>query len=124
MHDIPVPLIRAVIKVESDYDTRVVSSAGARGLMQLMPEAAQDMRVRDAHDPRENILGGVGLLRRLADRFDGNLVLTLAAYHSGAEQVSRYNDVPPFPNVQRYVRKVLNQYDLYRRAQRLAARAP
>lgn len=113
LYDIPVPLIRAVIRVESDYDPRVVSSAGARGLMQLMPSAASDMGVTNVHDPRENILGGTRLLRVLANRFDGDLVLVIAAYHSGAGKVTRYGDVPPFPRVQSYVRMVLHRYYQY-----------
>lgn len=116
LYQIPESLIRAVIKVESDYDPRVVSSKGARGLMQLMPAAASDMRVDEVHDPRENILGGVRYLRILANKFDGDLVLTIAAYHSGAGKVSRYNEVPPFPRVQKYVRMVLKRYYQYRDA--------
>ena len=116
LYQLPESLIRAVIKVESDYDPRVVSAVGARGLMQLMPAAASDMRVNAVHDPRENILGGARLLRVLANKFDGDLVLTLAAYHSGAGKVSKYMDVPPFPRVQRYVRLVLERYYQYREA--------
>jgi len=118
LYQLPESLIRAVIKVESDYDPRVVSSVGARGLMQLMPSAASDMRVGTVHDPRENILGGARLLRVLANRFDGDLVLTIAAYHSGAAKVSKYNDVPPYPRVQKYVRMVLDRYYRYREAER------
>ncbi len=117
LYQIPVSLIRAVIKVESDYDPRVVSSKGARGLMQLMPAAAGDMRVDNVHDPRENILGGVRYLRLLANRFDGDLVLTIAAYHSGGGKVSRYMDVPPYPRVRKYVRMVLDRYYQYREAE-------
>jgi soluble lytic murein transglycosylase-like protein len=117
LYQIPVSLIRAVIKTESDYDPRVVSSKGARGLMQLMPAAASDMRVDNVHDPRENILGGVRYLRILANKFDGDLVLTIAAYHSGAGKVSRYMDVPPFPRVRKYVRLVLDRYYRYREAE-------
>ncbi len=116
LYQIPVSLIRAVIKVESDYDPRVVSSKGARGLMQLMPAAAEDMRVDNVHDPRENILGGVRYLRILANKFDGDLVLTIAAYHSGGGKVSRYRDVPPYPRVRKYVRMVLDRYYQYREA--------
>lgn len=114
LYHIPEALIRAVIETESDYDPRVVSSAGARGLMQLMPAAAADMRVDDAHDPRTNILGGVRYLRVLANRFDGDLVRTIAAYHSGPTKVERYGGVPPFPRVRRYVRAVLDRYYRYR----------
>src|SRR5688500_3257932 len=108
LYAIPIPLIRAVIRVESDYDPRVVSGAGARGLMQLMPSVLRDMGVADAHDPRANILGGTRLLRVLANRHDGDLVRTIAAYHAGAGSLARYGDtVPPYPNTRRYLRMVL-----------------
>lgn len=116
LYHIPEALVRAIIKVESDYDPRVVSGKGARGLMQLMPAAADDMRVDDVHDPYENIYGGVRYLRILANRFDGDLVLTIAAYHSGAANVAKHNDVPPYPRVQSYVRNVLRRYYQYRDA--------
>lgn len=115
LYRIPVPLIRAVIKTESDYDPRVVSSVGARGLMQLMPAVVSDMGVADVHDPRQNILGGTRLLRILANTFNGDLVLTIAAYHAGAGAVKKYgNSVPPYQNTRRYLRKVLDRYYRYR----------
>jgi soluble lytic murein transglycosylase-like protein len=115
LYAIPVPLIRAVIKVESDYDPRVVSSMGARGLMQLMPEVMEDMGVRNVHDPRENILGGTRLLRVLANRYQGDLVLTIAAYHSGMGSLKKYrNTVPPYENTRKYLRMVLERYYQYK----------
>jgi soluble lytic murein transglycosylase-like protein len=122
LYQIPVPLIRAVIKVESDYDPRVVSSMGARGLMQLMPEVCQDMHVKDPHEPRENILGGTRLLRVLANRYDGDLVLTIAAYHSGMGSLAKYhNTVPPYEYTQQYLQMVLKQYYRFKE---LATREP
>jgi soluble lytic murein transglycosylase-like protein len=116
LYAIPEPLIRAVIQVESDYDPRVVSSVGARGLMQLMPDVAKEMKVPHVHDPRENILGGTRLLRLLANRFDGDLVLTIAAYHAGAGSVIKYgNVIPPFETTQLYVRMVLKAYYYYKK---------
>jgi hypothetical protein len=115
LYKIPIPLIRAVIKVESDYDPRVVSSAGARGLMQLMPAAQDDMGVNNVHDPRENILGGTRLLRVLANRFDGDLVLTIAGYHAGAGAVSKYGkQVPPYQHTRQYLGMVLERYYQFR----------
>lgn len=115
LYKMPVPFIRAVIKVESDYDPRVVSSMGARGLMQLMPEVVEDMGVRNVHDPRENILGGTRLLRVLANRYDGDIVLTIAAYHSGMGSLQKYNNtVPPYKNTRKYVRMVLERYYQYK----------
>lgn len=114
---IPEALIRAVIKVESDYDPRVVSSMGARGLMQLMPAVISDMGVREAHDPRENILGGTRLLRLLANRYQGDLVRTIAAYHAGPGSLARYGDnVPPFEKTRLYLRLVLEQYYKFKAA--------
>jgi len=115
LYRIPETLIRAVIKTESDYDPRVVSSMGARGLMQLMPAVISDMGVGNVHDPRENILGGTRLLRILANRFNGDLVLTIAAYHAGAGAVRKYgNSVPPYSNTRKYLRMVLDRYYRYR----------
>jgi soluble lytic murein transglycosylase-like protein len=119
LYAIPETLIRAVIKVESDYDPHVVSSAGARGLMQLMPSVTRDMGVANAHDPRENILGGTRLLRLLANRYDGDLVRTIAAYHAGVGSLARYSDnVPPYPKTQQYLRMVLDRYYQYAAAEK------
>jgi soluble lytic murein transglycosylase-like protein len=116
LYQIPEVLIRAVIRSESDYDPRVVSSAGARGLMQLMPEVCDDMHVPrvDVHEPRLNILGGTRLLRVLANRFDGDLVKTIAGYHAGGSAVAKYGGVPPYENTQIYVRMVLKNYEKYK----------
>jgi soluble lytic murein transglycosylase-like protein len=115
LYRIPVPLIRAVIKTESDYDPRVVSSAGAQGLMQLMPAVTHDMRVANAFDPRENILGGTRLLRVLANRYDGDVVLTIAAYHAGPGSLARFGDtVPPFVKTRAYLKMVLDRYYDYK----------
>lgn len=123
LYKIPVPLIRAVIKIESDYDPRVVSSMGARGLMQLMPEVIDDMGVRNVHDPRENILGGTRLLRILANRFGGDIVLTIAAYHCGMGSLKKYgNTVPPYKRTREYVRNVLDRYYRYKQSEELTAR--
>ena len=96
LYQIPEQLVRAVIKVESDYDPRAVSVSGARGLMQLMPDTAERMQVRDIDDPRENIFGGVRLLRILANAFNGDLSLTVAAYNAGPDAVMRHGGVPPY----------------------------
>ena len=114
LYAMPEPFIRAVIHVESSYDPRVVSSAGARGLMQLMPSVIHDMRVADAHDPRENIMGGTRLLRILANKYDGDMTLTIAAYHAGAGNVARWGGVPPYETTQLYVKLVLGQYYRYK----------
>ena len=114
LYQIPEELVRAVIKVESDYDPRAVSRVGAQGLMQLMPETAHRMQVRDILDPRENILGGVRYLRVLANMFNGNLQLTLAGYNAGENAVVKHGGIPPFDETEDYVVKVLAYYRRYR----------
>ncbi|HUT99900.1 MAG TPA: lytic transglycosylase domain-containing protein [Myxococcota bacterium] len=108
--NMPRALISAVMAVESNFNPEAVSRAGAQGLMQLMPATAREMGVEDAFDPRQNILGGTRYLRLLANSFDGDLVLTLAAYNAGQEVVNRHMDIPPFQETQRYVRRVLRLY--------------
>jgi len=114
LYQIPEELVRAVIKVESDYDPRAISRVGAQGLMQLMPETAQRMQVRDVMDPRENILGGVRYLRVLANMFNGDLQLTLAGYNAGENAVVRAGGIPPFDETEDYVARVLAYYRRYR----------
>ena len=115
LYKIPEPLIRAVIKTESDYDPQVVSGMDAKGLMQLMPDVEKDMGVDDVFDPRQNILGGTRLLRVLANRYDGDLVLTIAGYHAGMGSLARYgNTVPPYENTRKYLRMVLDRYQEYK----------
>jgi soluble lytic murein transglycosylase-like protein len=114
LYQIPEELVRAVIKVESDYDPRAVSRSGAQGLMQLMPETADRMQVRDILDPRENILGGVRYLRVLANMFNGDLQLTVAGYNAGENAVVRHGGIPPYDETEDYVVKVLTYYKRYR----------
>lgn len=114
LYQIPEPLVRAVIKVESDYDPRAVSYAGARGLMQLMPDTADRMQVRDINDPRENIFGGVRYLRVLANMFNGDLDLTIAGYNAGEGAVVQHGGIPPYAQTKDYVVKVTQFYRRYR----------
>ncbi|MGO8999332.1 MAG: lytic transglycosylase domain-containing protein [Polyangiaceae bacterium] len=114
LYQIPEQLVRAVIKVESDYDPRAISVSGARGLMQLMPDTAMRLEVRDIDDPRENIFGGVRFLRILANDFNGDLELTIAAYNAGGEAVIRFGGVPPYAQTRNYVVKVTQYYHRYR----------
>lgn len=116
-------LVKAVVKAESAFDPLALSPAGARGLMQLMPDTAALQGVTDVHDPRDNIDGGVRHLRLLLDRFRGNLTLTLAAYNAGLEAVARYNGVPPYEETQEYVQRVLQYRESYRQRS-LLDRAP
>ncbi len=103
-------LVEAVIRMESGFDPWAVSPKGARGLMQLMPQTASSLGVNDAFNPRQNIDGGVRHLRDLMDRYAGNLPLALAAYNAGDETVRVYRGIPPYPETQQYVRKIVQLY--------------
>jgi len=132
-YGIPEAFIRAVIKTESDFDPRVVSSAGAEGLMQLLPGTARQMGVTDIFDPRQNIMGGTRYLQVLARRFcktpaagdDGRpltvcssdeKVKVIAGYHAGPAAVEKYGGIPPYETTHAYVAMVLRRYDQYRMA--------
>jgi soluble lytic murein transglycosylase-like protein len=114
LYQLPEPFIRAVVKVESDFVPDVVSVDGAMGLMQLMPRTAQNMGVRNPFDPRENIFGGARYLRVLANMFNGDLILTIAAYNAGEGAVIRHRGVPPYDETRRYVENVLRRYYEFR----------
>jgi hypothetical protein len=137
-YGIPEAFIRAVIKTESDFDPRVVSSAGAEGLMQLLPGTARQMGVTDIFDPRQNIMGGTRYLQVLARRFcktPGTLsgspndegrpltvcsaeekVKVIAGYQAGPAAVEKYGGIPPYETTHAYVAMVLRRYDQYRMA--------
>jgi len=103
-------LIRAVIRVESDYDPKAVSSKGAMGLMQLIPATAHRFGVTNPFDPKQNIEGGVNYLKYLLNLFGGDLNLSLAAYNAGEHSVQRSGGIPDIPETQSYVRKVTAIY--------------
>jgi hypothetical protein len=127
-YGVPEALVRAVIKTESDFDPAVVSSAGAQGLMQLMPDTARLMGVTDPFDPRQNIMGGARYLQVLARRFCKQVkgaatvctpdekVKIVAAYHAGPGAVEKYGGIPPYETTHAYVAAVMRRYDDLSRA--------
>ena len=106
-------LIKAVIKAESDFDYQAVSSKGAQGLMQLMPETAYDMEVGDPFNPEENIFGGTRYLSVLLERYKNDKTKALAAYNAGPERIEEYKGIPPFTETEDFVERVLNYYEAY-----------
>ena len=103
---VPVNLLKAVAKTESDFNPNCVSHAGAMGVMQLMPCNVEEYGVTDPFDAEQNIMAGAQQLADLSRRYDGDLTLTLAAYNAGSGNVAKYGGVPPFKETQNYIRKV------------------
>ena len=109
-------LLSAIVRAESGYDPRAVSRSGAAGLMQLMPETAASLGVRDVFHPQQNLDGGALYFRRLLHRFEGDPVLALAAFNAGPTAVEKYGGIPPFPETRSYVRRVSAYRQEYLRA--------
>lgn len=107
-------IVKAVIHIESAFNSNAISSAGARGLMQLMPATARRFGVDNSYDPYENMLGGAQYLRWLFERFNGNLRYVLAAYNAGEGAVDKHKGIPPYQETQDYVKKVIKMAELYR----------
>lgn len=121
-HGVPQALLHALIKAESGYNPKARSPRGAAGLMQLMPDTAKEMGVKDVLDPASNLQGGARYLKRMLTLFDNDITLAVAAYNAGPDAViSRGGVVPPFAETRRYVPNVLRDY---RKLQGLAEDAP
>ena len=106
-------LIASVIKAESNGDPKAISTAGAKGLMQLVDSTAQDMGVKEVFDPWQNIRGGSRFLRKMVDRFE-DTKLALAAYNAGPGKVERYGGIPPYSETEQYVDRVMSTFQLTR----------
>lgn len=108
-------LAKAIVKAESDFNAKAVSKKDARGLMQLLPETARLLGVKDIHDPEENIEGGIKHLSELMKSFPDDIRLAVAAYNAGSKAVLKYGAVPPYPETRTYVKRVMHYYGIYKK---------
>ena len=113
-HEVDPAMVNAIIMAESSFNPNAISKRGAVGLMQLMPDTAKALGVKDAFDPEHNINGGVLYFKRLLNEFQGNVKLALAAYDAGSRKVKEYQGVPPFKTTQLYIKKVFEYYQHYK----------
>ena len=115
-HGLSEPLLKAIIKAESNFNPRAVSKKGAKGLMQIMPKNFNSLNIRNPFNPRENIMGGAKYFKQMHTRYKGKLPLALAAYNAGPHMVDKYKSIPPFPETRNYVEKVMKYYYVYKKS--------
>ncbi len=109
-HGVDEKLVRALVRQESGFNPNATSHCGAQGLMQLMPSTAKGLGVKDAYNPVQNVEGGVKYLKNLLNKYNGNVILALAAYNAGPGAVDKYDGVPPYKETQNYVKSILANY--------------
>jgi soluble lytic murein transglycosylase-like protein len=114
-HGLSRPLLKAIIKAESNFNPLAVSKRGAKGLMQIMPKNFNALNIHNPFNPRENIMGGAKYFKRLHRRYKGKLPLALAAYNAGPQVVDKYKKIPPFPETLNFVEKVMKYYYIYKK---------